>query len=260
MNKITLVGAGNLAWHLAESLESAGYAIAEVYSRELRNANLLAQRTYNATPTNHLDFKDSEADFFFICVPDNAIKEIVLEIQLPPNAILVHTSGAEPLATLSGKNVSIGVFYPLQTFTKGRKLDFGGIPICVESDEKNTVELLVQIAQSISKNVYEINSEERAVLHLAAVFACNFTNHLLTISKQIMEQQQLDFEMLQPLIKETIEKALRIGPENGQTGPAKRADSFTLIAHQSLLQKQFPADFLEVYEIISKNITNFYCH
>jgi len=254
---ISFIGSGNLAWHLAPVLDNAGYTVREVYSRDVKNAKALVGKLYQAEVKHTLDFSDSTSSVFFICVSDDAIQEIVQKIILPENAILVHTSGSQSLSTLAFAATSkIGVFYPLQTFSKQKKVDFGEIPIFIESAEEEVSKQLQKIAKGISKKVEIINSSKRIALHIAAVFASNFTNHMLTVSKSIMEVSGLQYEWLKPLIAETISKSLAIGPEAAQTGPAKRGDLEILDKHLSLLQND--EQIAELYKLISQHIIDTY--
>jgi predicted short-subunit dehydrogenase-like oxidoreductase (DUF2520 family) len=249
---ITFIGAGNVAWHLAQALDAAGHIVQEVYSRKLESASKLASNLYNATPTQSTDFTGSKARVFIISIPDDTVESISLQLQLPPHAILVHTSGTLPLDALTAHK-SIGVFYPLQTFSKYRELEIQQVPFCIEANNEDTEEVLVNLAQSISNTVYLVSSAERKVLHIAAVFACNFTNHLLAISHQIMKKEGLEFSLLKPLIEETINKALGSQiPASVQTGPAIRKDMKTMQSHLEFL-KNYPTE-LQIYKIISDSI------
>ncbi len=254
---VAIIGAGNLAWHLAPALDNCGYAVKEVYSRDPKKANALVKRLYQAGPAGDLDFSDSSARLFIICIPDDAIEEVVKEIVLPDDhAILIHTSGSVPIQALDyAATPHTGVFYPLQTFSKNRKADFSKIPVLIEASNPSTEEILIRIAKSISKNVRRVSSNNRKAIHIAAVFACNFTNYMFTLSKAILDDEGLDFDLLKPLITETINKSLDIGPENAQTGPAIRQDFQTLDAHFDYLED--PA-VREIYRIISQNILDRY--
>lgn len=254
---VAIIGAGNLAWHLAPALDNCGYAVKEVYSRDRKKANALVKRLYQAVPAGDLDFSDSNSRLFIVCIPDDAIEEVVKEIVLPDeHAILIHTSGSIPIQALEyAATQHVGVFYPLQTFSKSRKANFSEIPVLIEASDLSTEEILIRIAKSISKIVKRVSSTNRKAIHVAAVFACNFTNHMITLSKAILDDEGLDFELLKPLITETINKSLEIGPENAQTGPARREDFQTMDAHFDYLEE--PA-VQEIYRIISQNILERY--
>ena len=246
---IAIIGSGNLAWHLAPELENVGHRIAEIFSPKLKNAKALQKRLYNAEINDSLDFSDSSADIIIICVSDDAIEEVAREIALPENAVIVHTSGSQPVSRL-GYAISEqrGVFYPLQTFTKNKRIAFDDVPILIEAEDLHTERILKRLAKSISKNVYSVSSKDRLALHMAAVFACNFTNHLFHVSDEILRKHGFDFELLRPLIAETINKSLDIGPANAQTGPAARRDMETLNRHLEYLEGN---KYREVYKLIS---------
>lgn len=254
---VSFIGSGNLAWHLAPALDNAGYIVREVYSKNYKHAQALVGRLYQAELKVSTDFSTSKSKLFIIAVSDDAIRELATEIILPKDAILVHTSGSQSLSALGYAATSnIGVFYPLQTFSKAKKVDFTSIPIFVESENADTGKILLKMAKAISKNVKQISSDDRKALHIAAVFASNFTNHMLTLSKDILEANDLDFEMVKPLIIETINKSLSIGPENAQTGPAKRGDMEILDRHMEFLQHD--ETLAEIYRLISQHIINKY--
>ncbi len=250
---ISFVGAGNVAWHLAPALDNAGYVVREVYNRSQKNASALVHKLYQAEVKTDLDFSNSDSQVFFLTVSDDALPEVLQEIILPDNGILVHTSGSQPLRVLArAATLNIGVFYPLQTFSKQKKVDFAELPIFIECENQDVEKQLMKMAKAISKKVLAIDSTRRAALHVAAVFASNFTNHMLTISKNIMDVSELPYDWLKPLISETINKSLAIGPEASQTGPAVRGDLETLDRHMALLQED--AAIAELYQLISQHI------
>lgn len=254
---ISFIGAGNLAWHLAPALDNVGYAVKEVYSRKEQNAALLSERLYQSRVVTELDFSQSTAEVFIIAVSDDAIPEVLSKLILPSDAILVHTSGSQPLEVLGDfVTPNTGVFYPLQTFTRKRPVDFSVVPFFVEGAEPSVEKTLMSMAKALSKKVVRATSDDRRVLHAAAVFASNFTNHMLTIAKGIMTSNKLSYDLLKPLIAETLNKSLEIGPEKAQTGPAKRGDLETLDKHMELL-KDTP-EVAEIYRIISQHIVDSY--
>jgi predicted short-subunit dehydrogenase-like oxidoreductase (DUF2520 family) len=254
---ISIIGSGNLAWHLAPALDNVGFVVKEVFSRNPQHAEQLTSRLYQAEVKATLDFSTSDSSLFIIAASDDAIKSIAQEIILPDEAILVHTSGSQPLSELEFSATSnVGVFYPLQTFSKQKKVDFKNIPIFIESHNEETEEALMLIAKAISNQVRKIGSEERKALHVAAVFASNFTNHMLAISKGIMQQNGLDYNWLKPLILETIQKSLNLDPESAQTGPAKRGDLEILDKHLEFLKED--EALAEIYRIVSQHIVDRY--
>ncbi|MFW5762130.1 MAG: Rossmann-like and DUF2520 domain-containing protein [Cyclobacteriaceae bacterium] len=252
-HSIAIIGAGNLAWHLAPELENAGHTITEVYSRDKKNAAALVKKLYNAEINTSLDFRQSEAGIIILAVADDAIEVLAPQIQLPATAILVHTSGAQPLDKLGFAGTPrVGVFYPLQTFSKAKKVVWPEIPILIESEDIYTANILYKIAKSISKNVQKISDEKRLAIHTAAVFSCNFPNFLMILAEEILRAKKLDFDLLKPLVAETFTKVLAIGPRQSLTGPAKRGDLETLDRHMAFLQKN--EELTKVYRLISQMI------
>ena len=252
-HNISIIGAGNVGWHLAQALEAAGHIMHEIFSRNASHAQALANKLHKVSPISHLDFSKSKAKIFIIAVSDDAIGEVVSKLTLPPDALLVHTSGSQPMSSLTrGNTTHIGVFYPLQTFSKDKPIDFSSIPICLETAHPKDLELLQQLAGSISQDVRVMNSEERVVLHVAAVFACNFTNYLLGIAEKILDDHQIGLDVLQPLITETLQKALEIGPQKAQTGPAARGDTATIQRHLEFLKNH--EDYAKIYDLFSRHI------
>jgi len=255
--KIALIGTGNVAWHLAIAFENAGHTITDVYNREKEKALEFSKGLYQAAATNSLDFRTSEAEIFIMAISDDAIESISQNTQLPSNAILIHTSGAIGVNLLGYSNTSnMGVFYPLQTFSKYKKVKIDDVLICIEGSNQETTSKLTALATSISTKVELIDSEKRKSIHLAAVFACNFTNHMLSLSKEIMNHQGLDFDILKPLISETLNKSFEVGPENSQTGPAKRNDLQTLDRQYKALEND--TDVAELYRLISQHIIDYH--
>ncbi len=257
MFRIAIIGAGNVAWHLATALEKEGHRITEVYSRSLSNAQALVKKLWNATPTHSLDFSHSRANIFLVCVRDDALQGVIEQIKLPAEVLIAHTSGTHTLEILEKANPYFAVFYPLQTFTKDKEVNLKNAPICLEASEEEVLKILVQLAESISEQVYQVSTPQRQVLHLSAVFACNFTNFLFTISKEILERNEMPFGLLQNLIQETVHKAFVLSPENAQTGPAKREDTSIIEKHLALLES-YPLEWKTLYELFTQQIKTYY--
>jgi predicted short-subunit dehydrogenase-like oxidoreductase (DUF2520 family) len=267
MQKITFIGAGNVASHLAKALAKAGNTILEIYSRNLLNAQRLSSYIPNTVATNHLDFAKSKAEIFIVAVKDDALAEVIAHLILPPNAILAHTSGTLPLDIIQRNDVVPAVLYPLQTFSPNKEIDFQTLPFFLEAKSSEVLATIKNLVLTISPNVYEINSNQRQILHLAAVFSCNFSNFLFTISKTILEKEQqiasspLHFGLLRPLITETVQKAFEISPENAQTGPAKRQDKGLIAKHLQLLEElldEDEKDWKKLYQLLSEQIAFYY--
>jgi predicted short-subunit dehydrogenase-like oxidoreductase (DUF2520 family) len=251
--KIAILGTGNVAWHLAPALEEAGHTITEIYGRNIKQAEKLTERVYVAEAKDDLDFSESGAQIFILAVNDHAISELADEIILPENSILVHTSGSVSIDILGYSSASYtGIFYPLQTFTKTRFIDFEEIPFLLESEDQTTLQTLKKLAKSLSPLQFTVKSKDRLALHVAAVFAGNFTNHMIRLAEEIMRRQGLDFEMLKPLIIEAISKSLEIGAQHAQTGPALRGDLSTLDLHHNFLN--YNEQVAEIYRLISQDI------
>lgn len=249
---VSIIGAGNVAWHMSQALEDAGHHIHEIYARDPRKANALTGKLYSAEIAPTLDFADSEASIFIVAVSDDAIDDIASEIILPANATLVHTSGSCPMDVFSNIANHYGVFYPFQSFNKARKVNFKEIPILIEASDKGTGKYLQKLGGTISTKVEMMNGEKRRALHLSAVFASNFTNHLLSIAKQVATSKKINFELLEPLIIETVNKSLELGPEKAQTGPAARGDLKILDQHLALLEDN--PSVREIYKMLSQDI------
>lgn len=251
--KIAILGTGNVAWHLAPALEEAGHTITEVYGRSEKNIKGITQKLYTAESKTDLDFTESIAEIFIIAVRDDAISEIADEIILPEDSILLHTSGSVSIEALGYSSATYtGIFYPLQSFSKDREISFGEVPFLLESEDQTTLQKLKKLAKSLSHLQYVVKSKDRKALHVAAVFASNFSNHMIRLSEEIMSRQGLDFEMLKPLIIETLSKSLELGAKKAQTGPAKREDMNTLEAHHQFLN--YNEQVAEIYRLISQDI------
>lgn len=259
--KISFVGSGNVAWHLSQALENAGHWICEVYSRDIQNARLLASELYDTNVQTDLDFSESEAELIILAISDDALDQVIQQIVFPANVIAVHTSGTKSLADFqklteiySDVKVYTGIFYPLQTFTKGFPINYKELPLCIESKNNLAENKLVDIAQSISDNVIRMDSDERFILHVAAVFANNFTNHLLGISHDILYREHLNFDLLKPIIQTTIDKAFQSDdPALGQTGPARRGDWATTARHLEYLQEN-NLEWVDIYRMMTEKI------
>lgn len=250
---IAIIGTGNVAWHLAPALENAGHTITEVYSRDLHRASKITERLYATEPKDDLDFSESQAEIYLLAVSDHAIPDIADSIILPEGSILAHTSGSMPLQILAYSSASYtGIFYPLQSFSKSREIDFEDVPFLLESDDQAILQKLKSLAKTISPHQYIVKSKDRQALHIAAVFASNFINHLLRISEDIMHRQGLDYEMLKPLIIEQVSKSLQLGAKSSQTGPAVRGDINTLDLHYQFLN--YNDNIAEIYKLISQDI------
>ena len=249
--RIVSIGAGNLATHLSKALQSAGFDIVQVFSRTEASAKSLSNEL-NVPYTTEISCIVEDASLYIIAVSDDAIEPLSDGLRLS-NGLIVHCSGSVPMDSFSGKFENYGVFYPLQTFSKTRPLDFAEIPVFLEANSSENLKILRSVAEKLSRKVYEASSEERKKLHLAAVFACNFVNHLYHLSSKIAQQAGFDFDILSTLIRETTDKAIFSGnPKCAQTGPAVRNDGNVLRKHMELLSHR--PELQEIYSILSENI------
>ncbi|TDP02902.1 Rossmann-like and DUF2520 domain-containing protein [Flavobacterium sp. 245] len=248
MIQVSIIGSGNVAQHLIKAFaKNEAVEIVQVFSRKKETLASLVE--YDKIVS---DFEELiEADLYIVAVSDNAILEVSQKLPFQ-NRIVVHTSGAASLDALDAKNRK-GVFYPLQTFSKSKEVDFSTIPMCLEAENTFDFRILETAAKSISNNVFAINSDQRKALHAAAVFVNNFTNHLYQIGQEICNEHQVPFEVLKPLIKETAEKINALDPVDAQTGPAKRHDSTTIQAHLDFLTNENQKN---IYKILTQSIQN----
>lgn len=252
---IILIGAGRLATQLGTSLISSGHTILQIYSPTKTSASQLADKI-NAPYTTCLQSIDRNADLYIIAIKDNALYEILKGLPIPvnPYSCVVHTAGSVPLSLFNmGKFTHYGIFYPLQTFSKERNVDFSQIPCFIEASDTQCATALQLLCLSLGATYYELNSERRKWLHLAAVFACNFTNHCYSISEFIMKSAGIPFHWLLPLIDETAAKVHERLPSEVQTGPAIRYDTSILTKQEALLSELDP-ELVTIYDQISKSI------
>lgn len=248
MIKIVIIGSGNVAQHLIVAFaKNKETEVAQVFSRKKEAITQLIDSHKITDKITDL----INADLYIIAVSDDAINDI--SSQLPfENRLVVHTSGSVSMQSLDNKNRK-GVFYPLQTFSKNKEIDFTSIPVCLENENTADYDLLEKVAQSISKNTYKIDSDQRKSLHVAAVFVNNFVNHLYQIGNEICIENEVSFDVLKPLILETANKVLSLSPLEAQTGPAKRNDITTIETHLDFLKNK---NHNLIYKILTQSIQN----
>ena len=253
IKKTVLIGAGNVGYHLGRELHDCGLEVLQVFSRKITKARKLA-KFIGADSTNDLAKISAKADLYLVAVHDDAINSVAqkLPLKVRREKLVVHTSGAAPSTIFKGICKRYGVFYPLQTFSVKRSVDFSRIPICYFANLKKDRTALNSLGAEISEAVYEINDDQRAVLHVAAVFANNFSNQLFNIAEQITQNEQIPFGLLRPLIEETAAKVQHQSPAQMQTGPALRGDLKTIEKHLDYLQ-QYP-EWEKLYRLLSKSI------
>lgn len=246
MISVILLGAGNVATHLYKAFQgSNNVTVKQWYNRSKKSIETFKTEVEVIDDLSKLN----KADIYILAVSDDAISE--LSSQLPfENRFVVHTSGSVSAYDMDKKNRR-GVFYPLQTFSKSADIDFSEVPICLETLVKTDYKLLKELATSISNLTKRVNSDQRASLHLAAVFVNNFTNQIYRVAHEITESQGAEFDMLKPLILETANKIQHMSPYKAQTGPAKRNDKKTIKKHLKALDNEHHK---AIYNLLTESI------
>jgi len=250
--KIVMIGAGNVATHLAPALQNCGYNIIQVFSRTKASAKLLADKL-QCSFTNSEDCIQRNADLYLYCVSDNALESVIRTFHYS-KGIHVHTAGSIDADIFRNYADNYGVLYPMQTFSKQKAVDFNSVPIFTEANNADNLEKINTIAKKLSEKVYPISSAQRIKLHIAAVFACNFSNHCFRMAHEILEENRLPFDLMLPLIDETVEKLKHLTPEQAQTGPAVRNDQNVLKKHLKALENH--PEKRELYRILSTSISD----
>jgi predicted short-subunit dehydrogenase-like oxidoreductase (DUF2520 family) len=250
-DKICLIGSGNLGTNLGYALHKSGFKVHQVISRNIENAKELAlqlKADYSDTIQDIFD----DTDIIIFAVNDDALSGLIQDLG-QTDKLLIHTAGSVSSDIFSPSSNCYGVLYPLQSFRQDEQLNFSDIPILIEGSNSSSFNRIKHLAKGISTKVIEINSEQRLSLHIAAVFACNFTNHIYTIADELLKENELDFTILQALIKHTTERVLHQGnPASHQTGPAIRNDQNTIQAHLAALSKK--PSVQELYKLMSNRI------
>ncbi|WP_411811663.1 Rossmann-like and DUF2520 domain-containing protein [Chryseobacterium scophthalmum] len=243
-----IIGSGNVAYHLAKAFVQNGISIAQIFGRNEKELNKISEELN--IPNSTKDLVDS--DLYIICVSDGSIGA-VSKLITKKDCLVTHTSGSLPKEILVG-DYRKSSFYPLQTFSKTKDLDYKKIPFFIEAENEKDQKVLTELASKISDNVMESTHEKRKYIHLTAVFACNFVNHLFARAKEISDAQEIPFDYFLPLINETVQKINEIDPKSAQTGPAVRNDQRVLELHEQLLKDES----LEIYKTINHSIKKMY--
>jgi len=252
MYKVVIIGSGNVATRLAAAMKTTTFSLLQIYSRNSENAKLLAD-TLDCKYISDIQDITSDADLYIFAVKDDALQSVISAMR-PNKGLWLHTAGSIPLNIFDGFAERYGVLYPLQTLSKQREVDFKSIPLCIEGNTEITEDEIFTIASHISDEVYRISSDKRRYIHLAAVFANNFSNHLFDIAARMFEAHGMDFRMLLPLINETASKLNDMTPTEAQTGPAVRNDINVIDRHLALLKDD---DLRDIYIRLSENIRKF---
>lgn len=250
--KIVIIGTGRIAWHLGKRLKGKGLPVSQVISRTEEHVRDLAEALHASWSTDPADILP-DADWVLMAVSDDAIQSVAASLApYVTNALVTHTSGGTAGTILSAAFQRYGVFYPLQSFSLEHTPVWSKIPFCVDAAQEPDVLFLKKIAKTIGNLVYQVNDSQRAYLHVAAVFANNFTNHCFAIAEKILDEKDLPFELLHPLMEETLAKALQDSPARMQTGPSVRGDSHVVQRHLEILREH--QDWQELYKKMSLNI------
>ena len=247
--QIVLIGSGNVAFHLAKAFTEAQIPISQIFGRNTAELQKISEKFSIPFSTETL----ADADLYIISVSDSSIAKVSSLIK-NENALVAHTSGSVSREAFSG-DYRKSVFYPLQTFSKSKNLDYSKIPFFIDAENENDEEILKNLASKISKNVMIANDEKRKYIHLTAVFACNFVNHLYARAKEISDSQGIPFDYFLPLIDETTQKIHELEPKLAQTGPAIRNDEKVLKLHESLLADE---EKLKIYKTLNESIKKMY--
>lgn len=250
--KIVLIGAGNLATNLGKALLAAGHDILQVYSRTMESASALVTLAGGA-PVTDISQVRNDADMYVVSVKDAVMGDLIPVLcKGKENKVFVHTAGSMPMDVFRGMAMHYGVLYPMQTFSKEKEVEFSAIPCFIEANDDFAHQQIAALAHDLSRNVYELSSEDRKYLHLSAVFACNFVNHCYAVSHDLLEKHGIPFEVMLPLIDETARKVHVLAPKAAQTGPAVRFDQ-NVIRNQAALLKENPL-LKDIYERMSVSI------
>ena len=250
--KIALIGLGNAGSQLARVLHRKHLGLQAIFSRDAQKVERVGKRM-RIFYTNDLAEIPRDLDLYILAVPDGAIGEVAAQLsKWIKGKGVVHVSGSQPSTVLAPYFDKFGVFYPLQTLTKGRKVKFQNIPICIEAQDSVLNQQLLDLGRAISDQVHFIDDEERAWLHVAAVMVNNFTNHLYTLAEKLTQDHDLSFDLLRPLILETAKKVQKLDPKKAQTGPAARGDQETIDKHLRKLEA-YP-DILKIYKVLSESL------
>ncbi|MEA1885753.1 MAG: DUF2520 domain-containing protein [Bacteroidota bacterium] len=251
---IVIIGAGRVGSALSIAFNKRGHRILKIISRSVDKAAGLAdilECEYGDEPVI-----PGESEVVIVAVKDDALSDVLKNISVGRDAVIAHTAGSVGLDVFGEKAFNHGVFYPLQTFTHGRKYDFNTIPLFLEANNKHSHMVLKSLALTLSENVFYLDSDKRRYLHLAAVFSSNFVNHMYSAGREISGQAGMEFNVLLPLLRETLDKAGELGPENSQTGPAVRNEKKTIEKHLDLLS--FSPDLQKIYQVITDSIIHKY--
>ena len=273
--KFVFLGSGNLATHLSLALKAAGEDIIQIFSRTQEHAKALADKLHCASCASISDIR-TDADIYIFSVKDDALPNLISQLSehlgnhqhpISPSGaggathhpLFLHTAGSVPMSvfpdnfqfSISNFQLSYGVLYPMQTFSKDRAVNFRDIPCFIEACDSKTLEIINSLASKVSEHVVEVSSDKRKKLHLAAVFACNMVNHCYRLAEKVLEEEDLDFSLYQPLIQETANKVKELSPRKAQTGPMVRYDRTIMDAQIALIPDERTR---QIYRLMADSI------
>lgn len=250
MERVVIIGSGNVATSLAHGL-AARCEVAQIYSRQLAHAQLLADAIGCENATDDLAALIPDADAYIIAVRDDAIADVIAATS-DNGALWVHTSGSKPIDLFSGRRSRYGVLYPMQSFSRQVITPLDDVHFFIEAVDESTLADVRSLGELLSHNVTEANSDQRRQLHVAAVFSCNFANHLWALADEVLADAGMPFDAMKPLIRTTVEKLDRLTPAESQTGPAVRHDTQVIDSHLAMLD----GDKREIYRLLTDSIIN----
>jgi len=246
---IIILGAGKVATHIGQALLSKGCNIQQVYNRTETKGIVLAS-ALNSIYINDIKYLRTDADIYILALRDDVLMDLITTMPLV-SGIVCHTSGKTPMSIFE-RFANHGVFYPFQTFSENKAVDFTTIPIMIEANTEDNLAYLRQLAAQLTTKVLMVNSHDRLKYHLAAIYINNFSNHLYMLAFRYVQKNNLDTALLHPLMLETAEKAIAISPAKAQTGPAQRSDMDTIARHLQLLQDD--EQMHRIYQILTESI------
>jgi len=255
ISDIIIAGSGNVAYNFAKALLKAGINIRQIFSRNKATGNQLAMLT-NSDFTDAIENIYPDADAYILAMNDEADKEIAGKLKTGSDKILVHTAGSLSMNIFKGKSNNYGVFYPFQTFSKDVDIDFKDVPICLEASNDKTYSELQALCNALSCKSYQVNEEQRKILHLSGVFACNFMNHCIFLGEKILDKEGLSSDMLKPLLKQSFAKVIAKDAFSSQTGPARRNDMISIKKHLEYLQND--KKLYDIYRLLTESISKTY--
>lgn len=253
--KVVLIGAGNVAYHLGQHMHKQGIEIVQVFSRTTAKARQLSEQIGTIPYTTNLEMINPNADVYIVAVHDDAIAIVAEKLQYlgKVGKFIVHTSGVTPSTIFAPWFSRYGVFYPLQSFSINKTIDFSAVPLCIYAEKKTDKKLLLTLGKTLNCHTYTITDKQRAILHVNGVFVNNFTNYLYQIAWDICQKEGISFDLLRPLIRETAEKVMTNSPTEMQTGPAIRGDEKSINQHLEYLEAH--PDYRAIYALLSKGIS-----